>query len=113
MANSKGPNWSDCVCTVCRRSLIWVCTVCLDLNFLKKVHSFRLLSCFKLTELQNLIIYLFVVNMQEFQIDMKIFFHALEFQIALGATFRDSQLAPSKLNPWGASGQLLISNTVK
>ena len=39
------------------------------------------------------------------------FFHVLEFQIALGATFRDSQLAPSKFNPWGASGQLLISNT--
>ena len=38
-------------------------------------------------------------------------FYVLEFQVALGATFRDSQLAPSKFNPWGASGQLLISNT--
>ena len=74
MANSKGPNWSDCVCTVCRRSLLWVCTVCLDLNFLRKVHSFRLFSCFKLTEWQNLIIYLFVVNMQDFMKDMKFFF---------------------------------------
>ena len=42
----------------------------------------------------------------------KILFHILEFQIALGATCLDSQLAPSKFNPWGASGQLLISNTV-
>ena len=28
------------------------------------------------------------------------------------ATFWDFQLAPSKFNPWQASGQLLISNTV-
>ena len=51
--------------------------------------------------------------MQDFKKDMKKkIFHVLEFQVALGATFWDSQLAPSKFNPWGASGQLLISNTV-
>ena len=50
--------------------------------------------------------------MQDFKKDMKeILFHVLEFQIAQGATFSDSQLAPSKFNPSGASGQLLISNT--
>ena len=50
--------------------------------------------------------------MQGFKKEMKkILFHVLEFQIAQGATFWDSQLAPSKFNPWGASGQLLISNT--
>ena len=53
------------------------------------------------------------MNTQDFKKDMKkILFQALEFQIAQGATFRDSQLAPSKFNLWGASGQLLISNTV-
>ena len=41
----------------------------------------------------------------------QILFHVLEFQIVQGATFRDSQLVPSKFNPWGTSGQLLISNT--
>ena len=40
----------------------------------------------------------------------QILFHVLEFQIVQGATFQDSQLAPSKFNPWGASEQLLISN---
>ena len=51
--------------------------------------------------------------MQYFKKDMKqILFQVLEFQIAQGATFRDTQLAPSKFNPWGASGQLPISNTV-
>ena len=100
MANSKDPNWSECVCTVCRRSLIWVCTVCLDLNFLRKVHSFRLFSCFKLTEWQNLIIYLFVVNMQDFKKDMKKKIHALEFQIALGTTLRDSA-CPQQIQPVG------------
>ena len=42
---------------------------------------------------------------------MKKIVHVQEFQIAQGATFQDSQLAPSKFNPWGTSGQLLISNT--
>ena len=47
--------------------------------------------------------------MQYFKKDIKqILFQVLEFQ---GATFWDSQLAPSKFNPWGAGGQLLISNT--
>ena len=41
----------------------------------------------------------------------QILFYVLEFQIAQGVTFQDSQLAPSKFNPWGTSGQLLISNT--
>ena len=51
--------------------------------------------------------------MQYFKKDIKqILFQVLEFQIVQGATFWDTQLAPSKFNPWGASGQLLISNTV-
>ena len=50
--------------------------------------------------------------MQDFKKDMKqILFQVLEFKIVQGATFWDTQLAPSKFNPWGASGQLLISNT--
>ena len=50
--------------------------------------------------------------MQYFKKDMKqILFLVLKFQIAQGATFWDTQLAPSKFNPRGASGQLLISNT--
>ena len=50
--------------------------------------------------------------MQYFNEDMKqILLQVLEFQIVQGATFWDTQLAPSKFNPWGASGQLLISNT--
>ena len=50
--------------------------------------------------------------MQYFKKDMKKkLFQVQEFQVAQGATSRDSQLAPSKFNPWGASGQLLISNT--
>ena len=50
--------------------------------------------------------------MQYFKKDMtKKKIKVQEFQIAQGATFRDSQLAPSIFNPWGASGQLLISNT--
>ena len=50
--------------------------------------------------------------MQDYMKDMKqILFQVLEFQIVQGATFWDTQLAPSKFNPWGASGQLLISNT--
>ena len=49
--------------------------------------------------------------MQYFKKDMKKIFQVQEFHIAHGATSRDSQLAPSKFNPWGASGQLLISNT--
>ena len=50
--------------------------------------------------------------MQFFKKDMKKkLFQVQEFQIAQGATSRDSQLAPSKFNLWGASGQLLISNT--
>ena len=47
--------------------------------------------------------------MQYFKKDMK---QVLEFQIVQGASFWDTQLAPSKFNLWGASGQLLISNTV-
>ena len=50
--------------------------------------------------------------MQYFKKDMKqILFQVLEFQIVQGATFWDTQLAPSNFNLWGASGQLLISNT--
>ena len=50
--------------------------------------------------------------MQYFKKDMKqISFQVLEFQIVQGATFWDTQLAPSKFNQEGASGQLLISNT--
>ena len=41
----------------------------------------------------------------------QILFQVLEFKIFQGATFRDTQLAPSKINSWGASGQLLISDT--
>ena len=52
--------------------------------------------------------------MQDFKKDMgKILFQVIEFQIVQGATFWDSQLAPSKFNLWGASGQLLISNTAE
>ena len=51
--------------------------------------------------------------MQYFKKVMKqILFQVLEFQIVQGATFWDTQLAPSKFNPRGASGQFLISNTV-
>ena len=61
---------------------------------------------------QRLIIYWFAVNMQYFKKDRKqILFQVLEFQIVQGATFWDTQLAPSKFNMWAASGQLLISNT--
>ena len=51
--------------------------------------------------------------MQYLKKDMKKILQVQEFQIALGATFRGSQLALSKFNPWGASGQLLISNTAR
>ena len=65
-------------------------TVCLPKLELLKVHSFRLLSCFKLAAWQHLVnsIYFFAVNMQYFKKDMKqILFQVLEFQIVQGATF--------------------------
>ena len=78
---------------------------------LLKVLSFRLLSCFKLTVCQHLIIYQFAVNMQYFKKDMKkILFQVQEFQIAQEATSPDSQLALSKFNLWGQVGNC-ISNT--
>ena len=50
--------------------------------------------------------------MQYFKKDTKqVLFQVLEFQPVQGATFLDTQLVPSKFNLWGASGQLLISNT--
>ena len=52
---------------------------CLPRPEFLKVNSFRMCSCFKLAAWQQLIIYYFVVNMQ----DLKYF---LEFQIVQGAT---------------------------
>ena len=45
--------------------------------------------------------------MQYFKKDTKqVLFQVLEFQPVQGATFLDTQLAPSKFNLWGASGQV-------
>ena len=42
-----------------------MCLHCLPWPELLKVHSFRLFSCFKLAAWQHLIIYSFVVNIQD------------------------------------------------
>ena len=58
---------------------------CLPRLELRKVHSFRLFSYYKLAAWHH-IIYYFVVNMQDFKKDMKLIYF-LEFQIVQGATF--------------------------
>ena len=56
---------------------------CLHRPELPKVHNFRLLCCFKLAAWQHLIIYQFVVNMQDLKKDMKQNY-CLELQISRG-----------------------------
>ena len=90
---------------------MFVLTVCLPRTELLKVHTYRLLSFFKMAACQQLIVYKFSVKMQYFDLSNIISSSRISDCLGGGNLLRHSA-CPQHIQPLGANGRLLISNTV-